>query len=85
MFYQINLSFFIRSSVLLSKFIIFYKIIGFAKRIYHFFIKSSVLLREFIIFYVGAAVTGDDDHGEREDGCGIVMCRENILSFIKQI
>ena len=42
--------FFIKSSVLLNKFIIFYKIIGFTKRIFHFFINSSVLLRQFIIF-----------------------------------
>ena len=31
-----NLSFYINSSVLLDKFIIFYKIIGFTKRIYEF-------------------------------------------------
>ena len=46
-FLLINLLFFIKLSVLLSKFITFYKIIGFTNRIYSFFIKSSVLLSKF--------------------------------------
>ena len=62
LFYYVNLSSFTESSVLLSKFIIFYKIISFTKQIYHFykiigftkriyhFYETICFIREFMSF-----------------------------------